>query len=105
MSPRHRPCGIGQSCLNGQIESTHIVGYRSSRSRYKGSSTNHFSQTERIESPNNRGAKHETDNKNAFKDPAMFKRIAEIESLPEKDRECLWLTVDNFIKATKLNMI
>jgi len=47
----------------------------------------------------------ETDNNNAFKDPEMFKRISDIESLPEKDRECLLLTVDNFIKATKLNMI
>ena len=47
----------------------------------------------------------ETDNKNAFKDPAMFKRIAEIENLPEKDRECLLLTVDNFIKATKLSRL
>ena len=28
----------------------------------------------------------ETDNKNAFKAPTMFKRISDIESLPEKDR-------------------
>ena len=47
----------------------------------------------------------ETDNQNIFKDPAMFKRMADIESLPEKDRECLLLTVDNFIIATKLNAI
>ena len=47
----------------------------------------------------------ETDNKNVLKDPVMFKRIADIESLPEKDRECLLVTVDNFIKATKINMI
>ena len=33
----------------------------------------------------------------------MFKRMADIESLPEKDKQCLLLTVDNFIKATKLN--
>lgn len=47
----------------------------------------------------------ETENQNVFKDPAMFKRMAEIESLPQKDKECLLLTVDNFIKATKLNML
>jgi hypothetical protein len=40
-----------------------------------------------------------------FKDPVMFKRMAEIEALPTKDKECLLLTVDNFIKATKLNML
>lgn len=47
----------------------------------------------------------ETENQNVFKDPAMFKRMAEIESLPQRDKECLLLTVDNFIKATKLNML
>jgi hypothetical protein len=38
-----------------------------------------------------------------LKDPLMLKRMAEIENLPQKDRECLLLTVDNFIKATKIN--
>jgi transcriptional regulator with XRE-family HTH domain len=47
----------------------------------------------------------ETKEQNIFKDPVMFKRIADIENLPEKDKECLLLTVDNFIKATKLNML
>lgn len=46
-----------------------------------------------------------TDNQNVFKDSIMFKRMAGIESLPPKDKECLLLTVDNFIKATKLNML
>ena len=46
-----------------------------------------------------------TDNKNAFKDPAMFKRVSDIDSLPEKDREYLLLTVDNFIKVAKLNIM
>jgi hypothetical protein len=27
----------------------------------------------------------------------MFKRMAEIENLPQRDKECLLLTVDNFI--------
>lgn len=47
----------------------------------------------------------ETENQNVFKDPVMFKRMAEIEAQPTKDKECLLLTVDNFIKATKLNML
>lgn len=47
----------------------------------------------------------ETENQDILKDPAMFKRIADIESLPEKDKECILLTVDNFITATKLKMI
>jgi len=47
----------------------------------------------------------ETDNQNVFKDPAIFKRMAEIETLPAKDKECLLLTVNNSIKATKLNML
>ena len=46
-----------------------------------------------------------TEFQDVFKDPIMFKRIADIEQLPTKDRECLLLTVDNFIKATKLNML
>ena len=47
----------------------------------------------------------ETESQNVFKDHVMFKRMAEIEALPTKDKECLLLTVDNFIKATKLNML
>lgn len=47
----------------------------------------------------------ETENQDVFKDPVMFKRMADIESLPEKDKECLLLTVDNFIRATKMNML
>lgn len=40
-----------------------------------------------------------------IKDTIMFKRMADIESLPNKDKECLLLTVDNFIKSTKLNAL
>lgn len=47
----------------------------------------------------------ETNEQNVLKDPVMFKRMADIESLPNKDKECLLLTVDNFIKATKLNAL
>ncbi|GCD80933.1 hypothetical protein AT05_11095 [Schleiferia thermophila str. Yellowstone] len=39
----------------------------------------------------------ETESQNVFKDPVMFKRMAEIENLPQRDKECLLLTVDNFI--------
>jgi len=47
----------------------------------------------------------ETNNKDVLKDPAMFKRMTDIESLPEKDKQCLLLTVDNFIKATKMSLL
>jgi transcriptional regulator with XRE-family HTH domain len=43
----------------------------------------------------------ETENQNIFKDLVLFKRMAEIEALPTKDKAYLLLTVDNFIKATK----
>jgi hypothetical protein len=42
----------------------------------------------------------EAENQNVFNDPVMFKRMTEIEALPSRDKECLLLTVDNFIKAT-----
>ena len=47
----------------------------------------------------------ETMDSDLFKDPVMLKRMADIESLPEKDKECLLLTVDNFIRATKMSML
>ncbi|MBI4647117.1 MAG: helix-turn-helix transcriptional regulator [Bacteroidia bacterium] len=47
----------------------------------------------------------ETKQQNVLKDPKMLKRIADIENLPAKDKECLLLTVDNFIKATKLSLL
>lgn len=46
-------------------------------------------------------AKHD----NLLKDPNMFKRIEDIENLPEEDKKSLLLTIDNFIKATKLKNI
>ena len=42
---------------------------------------------------------------NLLKDPIMFKRIEEIERLPEEDKKSLLLTIDNFIKATKIKSI
>ncbi len=47
----------------------------------------------------------EAENQNIFKDPVMFKRKADNVSLPKKDKQCLLLTVDNFIKAIKLNSL
>ena len=47
----------------------------------------------------------ETDNENVLKDPLMFKRLADIESLSQRDKECILLAEDNFIKATKMNML
>ncbi len=47
----------------------------------------------------------ENEQANLFKDPLMLKRFQDIAVLPERDKECLLLTVDNFIKATKLNAL
>jgi transcriptional regulator with XRE-family HTH domain len=47
----------------------------------------------------------ENKQQDVLKDPKMLKRITDIENLPEKDKECLLLTIDNFIKATKLNAL
>jgi len=47
----------------------------------------------------------ENEQSNLFKDPLMLKRFQDISVLPERDKECLLLTVDNFIKATKLNAL
>ena len=40
-----------------------------------------------------------------FKDPIMLKRFQDITTLPEKEKECLLLTVDHFIKATKVSLL
>ena len=40
-----------------------------------------------------------------FKDTAMLKRFQDIAALPDKEKECLLLTVDHFIKATKFSML
>ena len=47
----------------------------------------------------------ETKQQNVLKDPKMLKRILDIENLPIKDKESLLLTIDNFIKATKLSLL
>jgi hypothetical protein len=45
----------------------------------------------------------ENDEANLFKDPAMLKRFQDISVLPEKDKECLLITVDHFIKSAKIS--
>jgi len=40
-----------------------------------------------------------------FKDPAMLRRFQDITTLPDKEKECILLTLDHFIKATKVSML
>lgn len=47
----------------------------------------------------------ESKEQNVLKDPKMVKRITDIENLPAKEKECLLLTIDNFIKASKMNAL
>lgn len=47
----------------------------------------------------------ETEQADLFKDPKMLKRLQDILNLPERDKESLLLTIDNFVKATKLNTL
>ncbi len=47
----------------------------------------------------------ETEQSDLFKDQKMLHRLQDIANLPEKERECLIITVDHFIKAAKINMI
>lgn len=47
----------------------------------------------------------ENDRTDLFKDPKMLERFQDIVNLPSKEKESLLMTVDHFIKATKLNML
>ena len=47
----------------------------------------------------------ETDNSSIFRDKKMLQRFKDIISLPDEERRSLLLTVDHFIKATKINML
>lgn len=40
-----------------------------------------------------------------FKDPKMLQRFQDISNLPEKERDSLLMTIDNFIKAAKINLM
>jgi len=43
----------------------------------------------------------ETEDKNVLKDPAMLKRLNDINSLPPKDKEALLLNIDAFLRDAK----
>jgi len=47
----------------------------------------------------------EDEQANLFKDQKMLQRLQDISNLPEREKECLLITVDHFIKAAKINMI
>ncbi|PHR44340.1 MAG: transcriptional regulator [Fluviicola sp.] len=47
----------------------------------------------------------ETEDAELFKDKKMLQRLQDIAKLPELEKNSLLLTVDNFIKATKLNLL
>jgi hypothetical protein len=40
-----------------------------------------------------------------FKDKKMLQRLQDIASMPEKEKNSILLTIDNFIKAVKFNNI
>ena len=47
----------------------------------------------------------ETENAELFKDKKMLQRLQDITKLPEKERSSILLTLDHFIKASKINLI
>lgn len=47
----------------------------------------------------------ETEDNDLFKDKKMLQRLQDIAKLPERERSSILLTIDNFIKAAKINMI
>lgn len=47
----------------------------------------------------------ETEQAHLFKDKKMLERFQEIVDLPEKEKDCLLMTIDHFIKAAKINLL
>ncbi len=47
----------------------------------------------------------ENEQTNLFKDKKMLQRLQDISNLPTKEKESLLLTIDHFIKASKVNLI
>lgn len=47
----------------------------------------------------------ENEQADLFKDKKMLQRLQDIAKLPEKERNSILLTLDHFIKASKLNLI
>lgn len=46
----------------------------------------------------------EADSDELFKDPAMLKRLKEINELPEKDRECILYNLDAVLRDVKTRL-
>ena len=46
-----------------------------------------------------------TEQSDLIKDKKMLQRLQDITNLPEKERSSILLTIENFIKAVKINMI
>ena len=47
----------------------------------------------------------ETNKADLFKDPKMLQRFQDIANLPDRERDCLLLTVDHFIKSAKISLM
>jgi transcriptional regulator with XRE-family HTH domain len=47
----------------------------------------------------------ETEESDLFKDKKMLQRLQDITRLPEQERNSILLTLDHFIKASKINLI
>jgi len=47
----------------------------------------------------------EDEQSDLFKDKKMLQRLQDIAKLPEKERSSILLTLDHFIKASKINLI
>ena len=47
----------------------------------------------------------ETEESDLFKDKKMLQRLQDIAKLPERERKSILLTLDHFIKASKVNLI
>ena len=47
----------------------------------------------------------ETEDRNLLKDPAMLKRLNDIEKLPEEDKKGILYAIDNLLRAAKLKTI
>lgn len=46
----------------------------------------------------------ETEEDNLFKDPIMLKRLSEINSLPEEDKNCILRNMDAFLRDAKTRL-
>ena len=47
----------------------------------------------------------ETEDRNLLKDPAILKRLNDIEKLPEEDKKGILYAIDNLLRAAKLKAI